>query len=64
MQEQTRRNVNKPRPWNVDSGCSRHMTGNLSELEDLISINGGFVAFAGGESGKITQMGTVSNGVF
>ncbi|GJY56852.1 ribonuclease H-like domain-containing protein [Tanacetum coccineum] len=33
----------------VDSGCSRHMTGNKSFLTDYQDINGGFVAF-GGES--------------
>ena len=39
------------------------MTGDISQLNELKSINGGVVAFAGGESGRITQMGTVSNGV-
>ncbi|TLX70005.1 DDE-type integrase/transposase/recombinase, partial [Labilibacter sediminis] len=39
------------------------MTGDISQLNDLKSINGGYVAFAGGDSGKITQMGTVTNGV-
>ena len=39
------------------------MTGDLSQLNDLQTFNGGYVSFAGGESGKITQMGTVSNGV-
>ena len=38
------------------------MTGDLSQLCDIHCINGGYVSFAGGEKGKITQMGTVSNG--
>nr|GEW39238.1 ribonuclease H-like domain-containing protein [Tanacetum cinerariifolium] len=29
----------------IDSGCSRHMTGNRSYLTDYEEINGGFVAF-------------------
>ena len=38
------------------------MTGDLSQLTNIKFINGGYVSFAGGETGKITQMGTVSNG--
>nr|GEU73222.1 hypothetical protein [Tanacetum cinerariifolium] len=29
----------------IDSGCSRHMTGNLSYLSDFKELNGGYVAF-------------------
>nr|GEX31715.1 hypothetical protein [Tanacetum cinerariifolium] len=29
----------------IDSGCSRHMTGNISFLSDFNEINGGYVAF-------------------
>ena len=61
MQERLRRSVS--RPWYVDSGCSRHMTGDISQLSDIQIINGGYVSFAGGEKGKITQKGTVSNGM-
>ncbi|GJX02280.1 ribonuclease H-like domain-containing protein [Tanacetum coccineum] len=39
----------------IDSGCSRHMTGNRSYLTDYEEINGGFVAFGGNfKGGKIT----------
>ncbi|GKF78805.1 hypothetical protein Tco_0234373, partial [Tanacetum coccineum] len=31
--------------WAIDSGCSRHMTGNKSYLTDYEEINGGFIAF-------------------
>ncbi|GJS00767.1 ribonuclease H-like domain-containing protein [Tanacetum coccineum] len=31
----------------INSGCSRHMTGNKSYLSDYEEINGGFVAFGG-----------------
>ncbi|GJR84327.1 putative ribonuclease H-like domain-containing protein [Tanacetum coccineum] len=38
-----------------DSGCSRHMTRNMSNLTDYQDIDGGFVAFAGSpKGGKIT----------
>ncbi|GKF24900.1 hypothetical protein Tco_0080794, partial [Tanacetum coccineum] len=39
----------------IDSGCSRHMTGNMSYLTDIEEINGGYVAFGGNpKGGKIT----------
>ncbi|GKB55933.1 hypothetical protein Tco_0912119 [Tanacetum coccineum] len=40
----------------IDSGCSRHMTGNKSYLTDYEETNGGFVAFGGNsKGGKITR---------
>ena len=54
MQEQQRRNIIKP--WFVDSGCSIHMTGDISQLLDIQNTYGGYVSFAGkGEKGKITD---------
>ncbi|GJX81677.1 hypothetical protein Tco_0331158, partial [Tanacetum coccineum] len=39
----------------IDSGCSRHMTGNMSYLTDYEEIDGGYVAFGGNpKRGKIT----------
>ncbi|GJY71062.1 retrovirus-related pol polyprotein from transposon TNT 1-94 [Tanacetum coccineum] len=39
----------------IDSGCSRHMTRNLSYLTDYEEIDGGYVAFKGNpKGGKIT----------
>ncbi|GJT25265.1 hypothetical protein Tco_0895202 [Tanacetum coccineum] len=44
----------------VDSGCSRHMTGNMSYLLDFKEFNGGYVTFGGGaKGGKITGKGTL-----
>ncbi|GJS49124.1 hypothetical protein Tco_0599245 [Tanacetum coccineum] len=41
----------------IDSGCSRHMTGNKSYLTDYEEIDGGFVAFGGNsKGGKITRI--------
>ncbi|GKD68786.1 hypothetical protein Tco_1322876 [Tanacetum coccineum] len=31
----------------IDSGCSRHMTWNMSYLADYEEIDGGYVAFGG-----------------
>ncbi|GJV34074.1 ribonuclease H-like domain-containing protein [Tanacetum coccineum] len=42
----------------IDSGCSRHMTGNMSYLTDFEEIDGGYVAFGGNpKGGKITGRG-------
>ncbi|GJW76131.1 retrovirus-related pol polyprotein from transposon TNT 1-94 [Tanacetum coccineum] len=47
----------------IDSGCLRHMTGNMSYLTDYEEIDGGYVAFGGNpKGGKITRKGTQSNG--
>nr|GEY65553.1 hypothetical protein [Tanacetum cinerariifolium] len=43
-----------------DSGCSRHMTGNISYLTDFKEHDRGYVAFGGGaKGGKITGKGTI-----
>nr|GEV28678.1 putative ribonuclease H-like domain-containing protein [Tanacetum cinerariifolium] len=42
----------------IDSGCSSHMTGNISNLSDFEELNGGYVAFGGNpKGGKITGKG-------
>ncbi|GJZ40244.1 hypothetical protein Tco_0586807 [Tanacetum coccineum] len=44
----------------VDSGCSRHMTGNIAYLSDFKEFDGGYVAFRGGAyGGRITGKGTL-----
>ncbi|GJX30918.1 hypothetical protein Tco_0240773 [Tanacetum coccineum] len=43
----------------IDSGCSRHMTGNMSYLTDFEEIDGGCVTFGvNSKGGKITSKGT------
>nr|GEW52306.1 uncharacterized mitochondrial protein AtMg00810-like [Tanacetum cinerariifolium] len=42
-----------------DSGCSRHMTGNISYLSDYKPFDGGYVSFGGC---KITGKGTIKTG--
>ncbi|GJS84608.1 ribonuclease H-like domain-containing protein [Tanacetum coccineum] len=44
----------------VDSGCSRHMTGNIAHLSDFKDFDGGYVTFGGGAyRGRITGKGTI-----
>ncbi|GJS91290.1 hypothetical protein Tco_0773926 [Tanacetum coccineum] len=44
----------------VDSGCSRHITWNMSYLSDFKEFDGGYVTFGGGaKGGKITRKGTL-----
>nr|GFA20865.1 hypothetical protein [Tanacetum cinerariifolium] len=47
----------------IDSGCSRHMIGNMSYLSEFEEINGGYVAFCGNpKGGKITCKGKIRIG--
>nr|GEV93009.1 hypothetical protein [Tanacetum cinerariifolium] len=40
----------------IDSGCARHMTGNMSYLSEYEEIDGGYIAFGGDpKGGKITD---------
>nr|GEV69239.1 hypothetical protein [Tanacetum cinerariifolium] len=44
--------------WLIDSGCSRHMTGNMSYLTDYEEIDEGYFAFGWNpKGGKITGKG-------
>nr|GEX19446.1 putative ribonuclease H-like domain-containing protein [Tanacetum cinerariifolium] len=44
----------------IDSGCSRHITGNMSYLSDFEELNGGYVAFGGNPKGcKISRKGKI-----
>ncbi|GKE62026.1 hypothetical protein Tco_1512393, partial [Tanacetum coccineum] len=44
----------------VDSGCSRHMTGNMSYLSYIKEFDGGYVTFGGGaKGGRIIVKGTL-----
>nr|GEX70739.1 ribonuclease H-like domain-containing protein [Tanacetum cinerariifolium] len=47
----------------IDSGCSRHMTGNMSYFSDFEELNGGYIAFGGNpKGGKITGKGKIKTG--
>nr|GEV63618.1 ribonuclease H-like domain-containing protein [Tanacetum cinerariifolium] len=48
----------------IDSGCSRHMTGNMSYLTDFEEINSGYVSFGGNpKGGKISDKGKIRTGL-
>nr|GEX09011.1 putative ribonuclease H-like domain-containing protein [Tanacetum cinerariifolium] len=47
----------------IDSGCSRHITRNMSYLFDFEDLNGGYVAFGGNpKGGKISGKGKIKAG--
>nr|GEU51693.1 hypothetical protein [Tanacetum cinerariifolium] len=47
----------------IDSGCSRHMTRNMSYLSDFEELNGGYVSFGGNPNGgKISGKGKIQIG--
>nr|GEW08897.1 putative ribonuclease H-like domain-containing protein [Tanacetum cinerariifolium] len=47
----------------IDSGCLRHMTGNMSYLFDFEELNGGYVFFVGNpKGGKISGKGKIRTG--
>ncbi|GJZ02210.1 putative ribonuclease H-like domain-containing protein [Tanacetum coccineum] len=49
----------------IDSGCSRHMTGNVSCLTDFEEIDGGYVVFGGNlKGGKITRRVPKKNNMY
>ncbi|GKC33513.1 retrovirus-related pol polyprotein from transposon TNT 1-94 [Tanacetum coccineum] len=56
-------NIGKPQQDDtgfVDSGCSRHMTGNIAYLSDFKEFDGGYVTFGGGaHGGKISGKETL-----
>ncbi|GJR99583.1 hypothetical protein Tco_0316092 [Tanacetum coccineum] len=44
----------------IDSGCSRHMIGNIAYLSDFKEFDGGYVTFGGGaHGGRISGKGTL-----
>ena len=46
--------------WFLDSGCSRHMTGDKSNFLSLTTFDGGRVAFGNSKSGKTVDVGKIS----
>nr|GFB77251.1 ribonuclease H-like domain-containing protein [Tanacetum cinerariifolium] len=49
----------------IDTGCSRHITGNMSYLSYFVELNGGYVAFGRNpKGGKISKKGKIRTGKF
>jgi len=51
----------KHKSWYLDSGCSRHMTGEKSMFLTLAMKEGGNVKFGGNQFGKIIGTRTIGN---
>ncbi|GKA07918.1 putative ribonuclease H-like domain-containing protein [Tanacetum coccineum] len=63
QQEKTTRKTIKQDQGVIDSGCSRHIIGNMSYLTNYEEIDGGFAAFEGNpKGGKITGKCTIKTG--
>jgi len=45
--------------WYVDSGCSRHITGEKSNFLSLVASDGGSVVFENSKSGTIVDIGKI-----
>ena len=48
--------------WYLDSGCSRHMTGDKSRFEKFEPKSEGFVTYGDNNKGRILGSGTIGNG--
>jgi hypothetical protein len=51
--------TSKREKWYIDSGCSRHMTGDSSNFISLQNIDGGDVTFGDNKKGKIVGIGKI-----
>nr|KYP31713.1 Retrovirus-related Pol polyprotein from transposon TNT 1-94 [Cajanus cajan] len=49
--------------WHLDSGCSRHMTGDPSKFLSLKLKNEGFVTYDDNNKGKILGYGNIEHGI-
>jgi len=47
------------KPWFLDSGCSRHMTGDKKCFISFIKREGGLVTFGNNDKGQIKGKGTI-----
>ena len=47
--------------WYVDSGCSRHMTGNRKLLSNIKECERGDVTFGDNQKGRVIGIGNVSS---
>ena len=47
--------------WYLDSGCSRHMIGNIENFTSIERKNGGDVTFGDNAKGKVTDIGKIGN---
>ncbi|KAI9110191.1 hypothetical protein K1719_018633 [Acacia pycnantha] len=53
--------ASNPNKWYIDSGCSRHMTGDQSKFASIKHKDGGKVTFGGNESEEFFGIGKIGN---
>ena len=51
--------VDENASWNIDSGCSTHMTGSKKQFVSLRQHEGDNITFGGGSKGKIKGLGKI-----
>ncbi|XP_039689400.1 uncharacterized protein [Medicago truncatula] len=51
----------KKKPWYLDSGCSRHMTGDKQSFLSFTKKEGGLVTFGNNEKSRIKGIGVIDN---
>ncbi|WP_409226504.1 hypothetical protein, partial [Klebsiella pneumoniae] len=56
------KSTHKKDQWYLDSGCSRHMTGDKAKFISLTLKDGGYVTFGDDSKGKIIGIGKIGNG--
>ncbi|KAJ8775053.1 hypothetical protein K2173_020057 [Erythroxylum novogranatense] len=57
--EEQAKNDNPPSTWYIDSGCSRHMSGDKNLFAEIKPKNQGYVTFGDNNKGKINGIGKV-----
>ena len=50
--------------WYLDSGCSRHMTGDSSQFLTLTPMDGGMVTFGDNGKGIVRGIGKIGKNLF
>ena len=45
--------------WYIDSGCSKHMTGDTSKFTHIFPKNSGYVTYGDNNKGKILGVGKI-----
>ena len=55
------KSIRTKRNWYLDSGCSRHMTGNKEQFNKLDAKDGGHITFGDNTKGKIIGIGEIGN---
>ncbi|XP_073057207.1 uncharacterized protein [Primulina eburnea] len=61
IQELKKKNIEKS-SWFLDSGCSRHMTGNKDLLSEVVDLKGPTITFGDNSKGKAMGKGKITHG--